>query len=75
MTQAVMRNVVLEMYELDMRVDERIPNYLLRMVDLLFLAKRAKAQAPYATIENFAKFCDEYPEFIKHAQNLQAEVR
>ena len=74
MSQQVMRNVVLEMYELDMRVDERVPNYLLRMVDLLFLSKRAKAQAPFATIENFAKFCETYPEFIKHALNLQSEV-
>lgn len=74
MSHETMRNVVLEMYELDLKIDERVPKWLLKNVDIFFLSKRAKAQAPYATIENFAKFCDKYPEFIKHALNLQKEV-
>jgi hypothetical protein len=74
LSKDTMRNIVLEMYELDMRVDERIPQYLLKMVDVLFLSKLARAQAPFATIECFAKFSEKYPEFMKHAFALQRDV-
>ena len=73
--QAVFRNIVLEMYELDMRVNERVPQYLLRMVNVFFLSKKAKGQAPYATIENFAKFCETYTDMMTHPLELQATVR
>ena len=69
-----MRKIVLEMYELDMRVDERIPNFLLKNLDIFFLSKRAKAQAPYCTVENFAALTEKYPEFLAHAFALQKEV-
>ena len=70
-----MRKIILEMYELDLKVDERVPNYLLKMVDHMFQVKKAKEQTSYATIENFAKFAVTYPEFFKHALDLQKTVR
>ncbi len=74
LTKDQMRLVVLEMYELDMKVDERVPNYLLRQIDSLFMIRKARSQAPYITIEQFAAFSLKFPEFMIHAYNLQHEV-
>ncbi len=75
LVQEQMRLVVLEMYELDMKVDERVPGFLLKQVDLLFARRKAVGQSPYITIEQFAAFSLKYPEFMIPAYTLQEEVR
>ncbi len=75
LVQEQMRLVVLEMYELDMKVDERVPGFLLKQVDLLFARRKAMGMSPFITIEQFAAFSLKYPEFMIPAYTLQEEVR
>jgi hypothetical protein len=74
LVQSQMRLVVMEMYELDLKVDERVPNFLLKNVDLLFSKRKALALSPFITIEQFATFALKYPEFMFPAYSLQEEV-
>ncbi len=67
--------MILEMYELDMKVDERIPGFLLKQVDLLFARRKAMDQSQRITVEQFAAFSLKYPEFVIPAFSLQEEVR
>ena len=70
-----MRLVVREMYELDLKIVERVPSFLLKQVDLLFAKRKALALSPFITIEQFAAFSLKYPEFMTPAISLQEEVR
>jgi hypothetical protein len=69
------RSIVLEMYELDMKVDERIPNFLLKNVDLTFNERKLRSLSPYFTVEHFAAFCQKYPEMIDPAFVIQDQAR